>query len=109
MTGFVPQDDNIMRKLLLVPVVAAVVLMAAHTPSVAPKCDDEIKLPAGFCAVVFADSVAGARHLAVARNGDVFVSAQGRGGGAGVVALRDTNADGRADVRVQYAGGFGSS
>jgi hypothetical protein len=67
-----------------------------------------LTLPAGFCATVFVDSVGGARHVAVAANGDVFVALStpgrlkagdetGQGARAGVVALRDTNGDGRAD------------
>lgn len=49
--------------------------------------------------------------MVVAPNGDVFVSVLGAGrggGGGGVVALRDTNHDGKADVRSQF-GGFSSS
>jgi glucose/arabinose dehydrogenase len=76
----------------------------------APKCDPDnagLKLPAGFCATVFADSVVGARHLTIAPNGDVLVSSGGRGGGVWV--LRDENGDGKADKRAQFASGFSSS
>jgi glucose/arabinose dehydrogenase len=69
-----------------------------------------LKLPPGFCATIFADTVRGARELTVASNGDVLVSSQGqRGQGGGVVLLRDTNNDGVADVREQFASGFNSS
>lgn len=74
------------------------------------KCDANnagITLPPGFCATLFADSVPGARHLVVAANGDVFVSAQGKSGG--IVALRDADGDGHADSRVKFASGFNSS
>ncbi len=73
----------------------------------ATKCDADnggIKVPAGFCVVVFADSVAGARQLVVAPNGDVIASSR-----AGVVVLRDANGDGRADSRSAYATGFRST
>jgi glucose/arabinose dehydrogenase len=70
-----------------------------------------IRLPSGFCASVFADSVPGARHMAIAPNGDVFVQIQGGrgGGGSGVVALRDADKDGRAEVveRFGVPGGTG--
>jgi glucose/arabinose dehydrogenase len=75
------------------------------------KCDADnagLKLPAGFCATIFADTVRGARHLWVAPNGDVFVSRQGQTVG-GITALRDTNSDGKADVEVKFATGFNSS
>jgi glucose/arabinose dehydrogenase len=74
-------------------------------------------LPTGFCATVFADSVGVARHFVVAPNGDVFVRMEGprstsqmpRGRRApGVVALRDTNGDGRADVMRRFGDDFGT-
>ena len=46
----------------------------------APACTTgtaELTLPAGFCATVFADSIAHARHVAVASNGDVYVTIEG--------------------------------
>jgi glucose/arabinose dehydrogenase len=74
-----------------------------------------LRLPAGFCATIFADSIGAARHLVVAPNGDVFVNLRSSKRGrvaaipAGQVGLRDTNGDGRADVieRFGTAGGTG--
>jgi glucose/arabinose dehydrogenase len=91
---------------------------AASRPACAPD-NDGLRLPAGFCATVFVDSLGAPRHLAVAPNGDVFVALQaarrrtanesGQGGKVGVLALRDTDGDGRADVRERFgeAGGTG--
>ena len=81
--------------------------------STAPTCDPgngDITLPDGFCAVVVADQVGTPRHLVVAGNGDVFVALESRRGGpAGVLALRDTTGDGKADVSEHFgtAGGTG--
>jgi len=69
-----------------------------------------IALPAGFCAAVFADGVGPARHLTVRPNGDVYVAvSDGAGGTGGVVGLRDSDGDGRADQRTRFgsAGGNG--
>lgn len=82
-----------------------------------PRCDagnGGITLPSGFCASVFADEVGVARHLVVTPTGDVYVALEdasrssattthmrGDNGRGGIIALRDTNADGRADVRVR--------
>ena len=75
-----------------------------------------LTLPAGFCATIFADSIGAARHLVVAANGDVFVALQRprqnsavAGIAPGVVALRDANRDGVAEVRERFgaAGGTG--
>jgi len=64
-----------------------------------------ITLPAGFCAVVFADSIGHPRDIVIASNGDAYVntwsgqyfSTPAPAGGF-IVALRDTNNDGKADV-----------
>jgi glucose/arabinose dehydrogenase len=64
-----------------------------------------LTLPAGFCATVFADTIGHARHVVVNSNGDVYVNTwSGRyfktpaPPGGFVVALRDTNKDGVADI-----------
>ncbi|HEX8242112.1 MAG TPA: PQQ-dependent sugar dehydrogenase, partial [Longimicrobium sp.] len=85
----------------------------APQPSAQVRCDagnGGLTLPAGFCATVFADVEGGPRHVAVAPNGDVFVgTGGGRGGGGGVLALRDTNGDGRSDQQARFGpdGGTG--
>lgn len=60
-------------------------------------------LPDGFKAVVVADSVGTARHIAVRDNGDIYVALRDLENGSGIVALRDTNRDGVAD-RTEYFG-----
>lgn len=87
-------------------------------PSAAnPQCDEGnggITLPPGFCAAVFADEIGVARHLVVTPTGDVYVALEnaerssanstrvsGDNGRGGIMALRDTNADGRADIRFR--------
>jgi glucose/arabinose dehydrogenase len=64
-------------------------------------CDEDngsITLPDGFCASVFAEGLGAARHVTVSPSGDVFVAvADSDAGAGGVVALRDTDADGIAD------------
>jgi len=106
--------------LLLAALLAAGAVAAeAQTPSTradaatgipcAPD-DGGLTLPDGFCALVVADAVGSARHLVVAPNGDVFVALRDtRNERGGVIALRDTTGDGRADVRVRFGenGGTG--
>jgi glucose/arabinose dehydrogenase len=62
-----------------------------------------LKLPDGFSALIFADSLGHARHLDVNSNGDVYVSLSKVKNGGGIVCLRDTNGDGRADI-IKYHG-----
>jgi glucose/arabinose dehydrogenase len=67
-------------------------------------------LPEGFCATVFADDTGRPRHMAVAPNGDLYVTIRGgRGESGSAIALRDTTGDGVADVRVTFdeTGGTG--
>ncbi|WP_439558794.1 PQQ-dependent sugar dehydrogenase, partial [Dyadobacter sp.] len=62
-------------------------------------------LPDGFEAVVVVDSLPGrARHIAVNDNGDIYVKARFANAGESVIALRDTNNDGRADIIKRFGG-----
>lgn len=74
---------------------AALTAAARASGALQPAPDNGgITLPAGFKAVVVADGLSGLRGLAVAPNGDVYGKVRGRG----VVALRDNDGDGVADV-----------
>jgi glucose/arabinose dehydrogenase len=71
--------------------------------------DRTIKLPAGFCAVIFADSLGRTRHIAVAPNGAVYVntwsskSTKMRNAPGGfIVALRDADGDGKAELVERF-------
>ena len=104
-----------------VSAVSAVLLTLAAVPVAAqrvecPADNGGIRLPAGFCATVFADSLPAPRHLRVLASGDVYVSLAGRGGRGnptptpgGVIILRDANRDGRAEVQLDVVRGFGSA
>jgi glucose/arabinose dehydrogenase len=86
--------------------------MAASVPLHAQCAPDNggINLPPGFCATVFADSLAAPRHLWAMPNGDLYVSLSGRRGQpGGVVVLRDGNRDGRAEVVSDLVRGFTTS
>jgi glucose/arabinose dehydrogenase len=73
------------------------------------RVDVGLTLPDGFCAVVVADSLGPVRHLDVSASGDVYASLSGRRDGpAGVIALRDADGDGRAEVRQKFENRAGS-
>ena len=98
--------------LLILTVLAAPAILNGQQAAT-PACDPDnggLKLPAGFCAKVVTDEVGFARHLAVAPNGDIFVALRNMPNlPGGIVGLRDTNGDGRADVRERFGdtGGTG--
>jgi glucose/arabinose dehydrogenase len=113
-----------MKRLLLV----AVIVCSGAAGSVTlngqrglPACDPDnggITLPPGFCALVVHEGGIGeARHLVVNTNGDIYVILR-RGvrpspkepfAPGGIMALRDTNGDGKADVTEKFGeiGGTG--
>jgi len=87
--------------------------LAADAAANAGACkgdDSGLKLPAGFCATVFADGIGHARHMVVADSGVVYVNTwSGRyyGGdtphaGGFLVALQDTSGAGKADVNERF-------
>jgi glucose/arabinose dehydrogenase len=90
--------------------------VTAPQPAVAAAlaCDADnggITLPPGFCAVVVADRVGLARHVAVRPNGDVYVALRRAPDGSdngGIVGLRDTDGNGKAD-RIERFGTLGGT
>jgi len=69
-----------------------------------------LSLPAGFCATIFADGIGHARQMAVAADGTLYVNTwsgvyyknDAPPPGGFVVALKDTNGDGKADVTERF-------
>ena len=73
--------------------------------------DNGLKLPAGFCATVFADNIGHARHMVVAPNGVVYVNTWSGDyyppgdkppAGGFLVALQDKTGAGKADVTERF-------
>ena len=71
---------------------------------------DTVRMPPGFQIGVFADRVPAARSMALGDKGTVFVGTfgllTGQGNIGAVYALRDTDADGRADDVLTIASGL---
>src|SRR6201996_5852587 len=76
-----------------------------------PSDDSGLKLPAGFCATIFADGIGHARHLVVAPNGVVYVNTWSGDyyppgdkppAGGFLVALQDKTGSGKADVIERF-------
>jgi glucose/arabinose dehydrogenase/cytochrome c551/c552 len=97
-----------------ISVLAVTAGLAGHSARAAsPKtcnADTGITLPRGFCATVFADNIGHARHMAMAPDGTLYVNdwsgqyfqgAPKAPAGGYIVALRDTDKDGKADQIVR--------
>jgi glucose/arabinose dehydrogenase/mono/diheme cytochrome c family protein len=97
--------------------IAVLLVLALPGPAVqaagAQQCggtDGGLALPPGFCATVFADKLGHARHMAAAANGVVYVNTWSGvyygndtpPPGGFLIALRDTNGDGRADEVTRF-------
>jgi glucose/arabinose dehydrogenase/mono/diheme cytochrome c family protein len=117
--------NNATNKILLSALVAltAVCLGSLLTPArdqsspaaeaKSPACPSDnsgLKLPAGFCATVFADNIGHARHLVIAPNGILYANTwSGRyygndtpHPGGFLVALQDKTGSGKADVIERF-------
>jgi glucose/arabinose dehydrogenase/mono/diheme cytochrome c family protein len=83
---------------------------AAENRPLCPSDESALRLPAGFCATVFADEIGHARHMVVAPNGVVYVNTwSGRyygndtpHAGGFLVALQDKGGTGKADVIERF-------
>lgn len=73
---------------------------ASNTADSATKV---LKLPQGFSANVVADSLGSLRHLALNKNGDIFVKLSKLKDGKGILFLSDTDQDGKMDKTVAFA------
>ncbi|HRH59957.1 MAG TPA: c-type cytochrome [Chitinophagaceae bacterium] len=70
-----------------------------------PKGDADnggLMLPGGFEALVVADSLGAARHLAVNDNGDIYVKLRASYSNGSNIAMRDEDGDGKADVIKRF-------
>src|SRR5580704_4230485 len=84
--------------------------LGAKTTRPCPNDNSGLKLPAGFCATVFADDIGHARHLVVGRGGVVYVNTWSGEyydnvpphAGGFLVALQDKSGAGKADVIERF-------
>ena len=65
-------------------------------------------LPKGFSSTIYAEGITRARHIAVNEQGDVYAKLGGLKDGAGIIFLRDTNGDGKADEQSGF-GDYGGT
>ena len=62
-----------------------------------PKAD--LKLPEGFSATIIADSLGHLRHMAINKNGDIYVTLSSLKDGNGIYFLSDTDHNGSIDKK----------
>lgn len=86
---------------------AAILILSITYSTLNVSCQPkpQLVLPSGFTSTVFAETQGNGRHLAINSNGDVYVSLSRKKNNGALVALRDTNKDGKADI-IKYFGNF---
>jgi glucose/arabinose dehydrogenase len=93
-----------MNRWLLWAGAALMALRAAAAPPTPDRDDGAITLLPGFRALVVADDLGPLRFMTVAPNGDLYVKMRT----VGIIALRDVDGDGRAEIRAAFGGGGGT-
>ncbi len=84
---------------------AALLLAASAPAALKPEADNAgLVLPPGFRAIIVADKLKSLRNLTVAPNGDIYAKTRQDG----IIALRDTDGDGRADLVKEFGSGGGT-
>jgi hypothetical protein len=79
------------------------------TPDSLPAVENaSLKLPEGFSATIVADSVGKARHLAINSKEGIYIKLAALKNGKGIIYLRDTNGDGKADEQTAF-GDYGGT
>ncbi|HNP23315.1 MAG TPA: PQQ-dependent sugar dehydrogenase [Panacibacter sp.] len=66
------------------------------------QADAKLQLPAGFTATVVAEGLPGARHIAVTKQGGVYIKLSQLKNGKGIIYLKDTNGDGSFDMQTAF-------
>jgi glucose/arabinose dehydrogenase len=97
-----------MKKIITALFLAVAVLSCTQNQDAAKKVIPDsdnggLILPEGFSALVVANEIGKGRHIDINSNGDIYVSLRQQKENKGIVSLRDTSGDGRADL-IKYSG-----
>ncbi|MCB0645142.1 MAG: PQQ-dependent sugar dehydrogenase [Saprospiraceae bacterium] len=96
-----------MKKLLFATLTLGMFFSCADKKEVAEEATENIlpdpgnggiHLPENFAATVVVDTLSNGRHLVVGEDGIIYARLSSPYEGSGLVALKDTNGDGRADI-----------
>lgn len=104
-----------MKKVTQISVFACLfisVLLSAISTSaqkIKPDADNAgLTLPTGFAALKVADNVGRTRHIAVNKQGAIYAKLERLDNGKGIVVLKDTDGDGRAETKTSFANYIGT-
>jgi glucose/arabinose dehydrogenase len=94
-----------MRKLIFF--FLSTIFLSCSNSAPAAESDEEqnaagINVPEGFTAEIYADNLGSGRHLAVGKSGDLYARLSAPENGKTIVAMRDSNGDGRLDITKYF-------
>ncbi len=81
---------------------------STKTGKAALEADSSLVLPSGFSATKVVTDLGRARHIVIARNGDVFVKLEKLKDGKGIYRLHDSNGDGTFDQVTGFGNYIGT-
>ena len=84
----------------------SMLLTAIHVSAQNIKADADnagLTLPTGFAALKVADNVGRTRHIVVNKQGAIYAKLERLDNGKGIVVLKDTDGDGRAETKTTFA------
>lgn len=84
-------------------------IIPSQAQTLKPDARQTLNLPKGFDVLTVVSKTGRARHIAVDSNGNVFVKLNELEKGKGIIMLKDTSGDGKADITKSYGtyGGTG--
>jgi len=110
-----------MKKYIIIPfllIASAVLIFSFNKVSLRqknfyqqPKADEDnagLTLPSGFSALKVIENTGQARHIAVTKQGDIYIKLARAKDGKGILFLQDENKDGRMEVQSGF-GNYGGT
>jgi glucose/arabinose dehydrogenase len=83
--------------------------ISTSAQNIKPDTDNAgLTLPTGFAALKVADNVGRTRHIAVNKQGAIYAKLERLDNGKGIVVLKDTDGDGRAETKTSFGNYIGT-
>ena len=83
--------------------------VSTSAQNIKPDADNAgLTLPSGFAALKVADNLGRTRHIAVNKQGAIYAKLERLDNGKGIVVLKDTDGDGRAETKTSFGNYIGT-
>ena len=83
--------------------------VSASAQNIKPDADNAgLTLPTGFAALKVADNLGRTRHIVVNKQGTIYAKLERLDNGKGILVLKDTDGDGRAETKTSFGNYIGT-